>query len=187
LCLLKLKLESISKPDQLLLADNELIRINPNLPIRLDVDDFEKAFASARGIHGRDLSGEQALALAEAVALHQGTLIEGCYEDWCLCERERLLDMNLTMLEKLIGYCEAQGEYEQGMSYGDSLLRYDSAHECAHRAMMRLKYKSGDRTGALRQYQRCEKALMSELGVEPSSRTKELNEKIRNDESLELF
>ena len=49
------------------------------------------------------------------------------------------------------------------------------------RALMWLRYLSGDRTGALRQYERCVAALTSDLHVAPSNRTNALCEKIRAD------
>jgi DNA-binding SARP family transcriptional activator len=46
---------------------------------------------------------------------------------------------------------------------------------------MRIHYRSGDRTAALRQYQRCSDALREELDVAPSARTHELYRRIRDD------
>ncbi|MBK6795288.1 MAG: hypothetical protein IPG76_00385 [Acidobacteria bacterium] len=47
--------------------------------------------------------------------------------------------------------------------------------------MMRLRYLSGDRTGALRQFRRCKEALAKELDVEPSGRTASLYQQILQD------
>ena len=33
---------------------------------------------------------DRARSLEDAVSLYQGDLLEGCYEDWCIYERERL-------------------------------------------------------------------------------------------------
>jgi hypothetical protein len=46
---------------------------------------------------------------------------------------------------------------------------------------MRLRYLAGDRTGALRQFERCAAALDSELDVLPSRATVHLYEQIRGD------
>ena len=59
------------------------------------------------------------------------------------------------------------------------ILRYDRARERTHRQLMRLLYMSGDRTGALRQYERCVSALREELGVQPDKLTLALYEEIR--------
>ena len=54
--------------------------------------------------------------------------------------------------------------------------------ERTHRRMVRIYYKSGERTAALRQYERCVEALNDELGVEPARETVELYEQICNDQ-----
>ena len=46
---------------------------------------------------------------------------------------------------------------------------------------MRLHYLSGDRTGALRQYEHCVVALDKELNIKPSARTLALQECILSD------
>src|SRR4029079_12889056 len=56
------------------------------------------------------------------------------------------------------------------------------ARERAHRQMMRLYHAAGDRTAALRQYQRCVAALQAELGVRPAVRTVTLWEKLQADD-----
>ena len=63
-----------------------------------------------------------------------------------------------------------------------TILRYDRASERTYRRLMLMQYKAGDRTGALRQYERCVAALNEELGVKPERRTRELYGIIRNDE-----
>ena len=117
--------------------------------------------------------------LQEAVQLYQGDLLEGCYQDWCLYERERLQNIYLTALDRLICYSEANQLYEQALSYAMEVLRYDATRERTHRQIMRLHFAIGDRSASIRQYQRCVTALKSELDVSPSARTKALFERIQ--------
>ena len=77
--------------------------------------------------------------------------------------RERLQNMYLGMLEQLMDYYELRREYERALVYGGRLLQQDRARECVHVRVMRLRYLSGDRIGALRRYQRCVEALDQEL------------------------
>jgi DNA-binding SARP family transcriptional activator len=164
-----------------LLAEQEWVQFNENSGIWIDVAVFEQASVSARGISGDQLSPDCTEALRMAVQIYRGDLLEGCYEDWCLFERERLQNMYLAMLDKLLQCCEAHQEYEAGLAYGQKVLRNDRARERTHRQIMRLYYLAGNRTDALRQYQRCVAALHEELGVKPSRRTVELYEWIRAD------
>jgi DNA-binding SARP family transcriptional activator len=162
-------------------VEHDWIILNSQSDIWSDVAVFEEAFASVQGIPGKDLSDDNAKTLKLVADLYRGDLLDAWYQDWCLFERERLQNIYLAMLDKLIAYCGVRGEYDAGVTYGYALLSFDGARERTHRALMQLKYMAGDRTGALRQYQRCVTALAEELGVEPDDRTRYLYERIRTD------
>ena len=51
---------------------------------------------------------------------------------------------------------------------------------------MRLLYLAGDRTGALRQFERCVTALKEELNAPPTERTIALYEQIRTNQLTDL-
>lgn len=176
-----LDLGAPSAAQSVLLVDPEWIQLNPEGDMWLDVAEFERAFTLTQGLPGKELDRSQAQTLERAVSLYQGDLLEGCYQDWCLYERERLQHLYLAMLDKLMDYCAACQEYEAGLAYGSRILRYDRARERTHRRLMHLYYLAGDRTEALRQYERCAAALAEELGVEPAQQTKALYAQIRAD------
>ncbi len=161
----------------LLAAGTESVAFHPEIDIWTDVMVFEQAGKLAQG--ATEIDESIAHKLRQSVQLYQGDLLEGWYQDWCLYERERLQHLYFKMLEKLTAYCESHRQYEEGMSYAEIILHYDPAGERAHQQLMRLKYLTGDRTGALRQYECCVKALREELGVSPSLPTKQLCEQIR--------
>lgn len=165
------------------LIENEpdWIRISREANYHLDVAEFEQAFSRARGIPGQELEAEVAAGLERAAALYRGDLLEGWYSDWCIFERERLQNTWLAILDKLMSYCENRQDYETGMAYGMRVLRNDRAREQTHRRLMRMAYLAGDRTGALRQYERCAQALKEELGVRPSRRTEQLHRLVQSD------
>jgi DNA-binding SARP family transcriptional activator len=167
--------------DRALLLESDWVQINPEAGLRLDVTAFEQAFEITRGMAGQHLDVRCAQMLQNAVQLYRGDLLEGWYQDWCIYERERLQNMYLTMLDKLIVYCEVRQDYDTGLGYVNCILRYDPAYERAHRYLMRLHYLAGDRTAALRQYERCVNALEHELGVRPTKTTVALYEQIRAD------
>ncbi len=162
-------------------VDAAWVQLNRQSGLWLDVDVFECAYNSARSRSGPDLKDSEAQCLMDAVGLYRGDLLEGWYQDWCLFERERLQNMYFEMLEKLMAYCETHDRYEDGLDYGARILRSDRARERTYRALMRLYYLSGNRTAALREYERCEAALREELGVAPSHSTQDLRLQILND------
>ena len=161
---------------------DEWIGINPAAPIDLDVAQFESAFARTRGVATQAVEPAAMQAIADAVQLYQGGLLEGCYLDWCLFERERLQQIYFVMLDKLMDCCEVHHEWERGLMYGSLILRLDLARERTHRRMMRLYCLAHDRTGALRQFERCRQALDTELGVAPSRQTVALYQQICQDQ-----
>ena len=168
--------------DRVFNVEADLVSFNAHSEIWLDVALFEQAFSLVREVAGDLLDAAQAQTLGQAIQLYHGDLLEGWYQDWCLCERERLQTNYLIMLDKMMSYCEAHEKYETGLAYGLRVLRYDRARESTHRRLMRLHCLAGDRTAALRQYERCVGALNEELGVKPSRLTVALYDQIRLDE-----
>lgn len=165
-----------------LMVDHDWLSLNPCSNLWTDVADFERAFSTAEGIPGRQLDTETARGLKDAVTLYHDDLLPGYYQDWILFERERLQNMYLLMLDKLIVYLQFRGEYEVAQGYGAIILRYDPARERTHRQLMHLYALAGDRTAALRQFERCTHALKQELGVKPERKTVELYERIKSDQ-----
>lgn len=172
--------------EPLLLIEADWIKLNVNAPYWLDVRVFEEAFTLVQNIRGKDLDHNQAQMLHQSVQFYVGDFMEGCYSDWCLLERERLKNMYLAMLDKLMYYHEFHQDYERGISYGIEALRHDSAREQTHWRLMRLYYLAGYRTEALRQFEQCETILYEELKVKPAKRTLELLEQIRSDQVVSL-
>ena len=129
---------NLSAKDKVVLADPEWVSLNPDASLWLDLDVFQRAAHAAQGVAGATLSPGQAGALREAVDLHGEGLLAGCYQEWCLCERERLQQTYITLLDKLMSYAESVQAYEDGLAYGERILRCDRARERTHRHMMRL-------------------------------------------------
>jgi hypothetical protein len=109
-------------------------------------------------------------------------LLEGCYEEWCVLERERIEGMMVTMLDKLMDYCDVHALYELGAEYGERILLHDRANERVYRKLMRMHYLNGDRAAAMRQYERCKAVLLEELNIEPAMDTRLLYERIKSDQ-----
>jgi DNA-binding SARP family transcriptional activator len=157
------------------------IQCNPEIDLWLDVDAFEKSYRDTEAVPGDDLSSGQIETLREAVELYSGDLLENLYEEWCLYERERLQHLYFAMLDKLTTYHEAHRNFELAKSFAERILYHDRAREYTHRQLMRLRYLSGDRTGAIRQYESCSRALHEDLDIEASDATVRLYEQIRTD------
>lgn len=173
---------ALNSDTNVLMVDHDWLSLNPCSNLWTDVADFERAFSAAEGIAGRQLDADKARDLKDAVTLYNDDLLPGYYQDWILFERERLQNMYLLMLDKLIVYLQFRGEYEVAQGYGATILRYDPARERTHRQLMHLFSLAGDRTSALRQFERCAQSLKQELGVKPERKTVELYERIKSDQ-----
>lgn len=138
----------------------------------LDVAAFEAALARA----GRDGVGNSIAALQEAAALYAGDLLAGCYDEWILGERERLLQRYLVTLARLAELLEVRGDQVRAIGYAEELLRHDPLREETYRLLMRLHDGIGDRARALRVYHACAATLERDLGIEPSEATREAYE-----------
>ncbi len=167
--------------NRLLTLDSDWVQLNSVDFLALDVNVVEQAVDACREIRGVDLTDTQRAQLENAVRIYHGDLLEGWYQDWCLSERERLQNYYLTALNKLVGCCDARGWIDSGLAHAERILRCEPTEEQAHYHIMHLHWIAGRRTQALRQYQRCEKILMQELGVQPSERTKMLHTNIRKE------
>lgn len=167
-----------------ILAEHDYVTLRSQECLWLDVAEYETTCTACAKVRSSDLTVEQTDALLKAVELYRGDLLEGCYQDWCLCERERLKNIYLNTLNKLLGYSAKHGDLETGVLIGGQILSIDNVSELTHQKLMKLYYLAGDRPSALRQYTRCRQALQEELGVKPSKSTVELYEQIRNDKLL---
>jgi len=119
--------------------------------------------------------------LRRAVGLYAGDLLEGigirdgAFEEWLLQERQRMRNLEIGTLKKLLGLERG----EEAIATARHLLALDPLQEEAHRALMRLQAAAGEIGTALRQYDTCRDTLKRELGVEPSEETEALHRRIR--------
>jgi DNA-binding SARP family transcriptional activator len=170
----------IRKSQPIFLADMQSLKVSQT-EIWLDVAAFEMASLQLRDVPGQKMTDANADAVNTAVQFYRGDLLEGWYQDWCLFERERLRNLYLLMLDKLMVYSEDRKQHEAGLEFGERILRLDRAHERTYQAMMRLHYGAGDRAGAIRVFQRCATALQEELGIVPGRQTMQILDQIRAD------
>jgi DNA-binding SARP family transcriptional activator len=187
LWMLQRALGSDSDEDQpkILVVDSQWVNLDYRAISHVDIIELEDAFELVRDVPGHEFTPRQRTIAQKAVSLYHSSLLEGWYQDWCLFERQRLETIYLILLQKLMSHCAAIGKYEEGIWYGHRILACDSAREQTHRQMMELYAQSGDRTSALRQYERCVSVLRKELDVGPSLHTNALVARIRADDTAQ--
>jgi len=138
---------ALGSPGSLVLT-GDTVALWPGHPcVTTDVEEFERSAETA--------VAEADVALAErALTAYRGDLLpHDLYEPWCEAPRERLAALRRELLR-------LTGRWEQ-------LVALDPADEDAQVALIRRSLEEGDRPGALRQYERLERALAAELGLKP--------------------
>jgi len=173
-------LECLDSPAQpYLLTGRSTLAFNTTALYWFDVEVFERR--ATFGLTGPVPCAEAHLqALEEALDLYCGDLLEGCYDDWCLAERERLQLLLLRVLKRLQRHYRLCGAFEAAMSCGHRLLALDPLQEDVHRELMRCYMEAGQRPLALEQFQRCRETLRQELHIEPMPETWRLYRQIRD-------
>jgi DNA-binding SARP family transcriptional activator len=160
-------------PPGALVAGADTVALDP-AAVDVDVVAFE-----------RDIAEGTPAALAAGAARYQGDLLAGLsvaaapeFDDWLLGERERLRELALEGLAKLLAHRRSTGVAEAAIETALRLLALDPLQEPAHRTLMRLYADAGRRGAALRQYQQCVAILQRELGAEPEAETQQLYQQI---------
>src|SRR5258708_2942028 len=158
-----------------LMYKDQFYQINPVVTIQTDVDKFVFLWQA-----GRQASPTEAVALYErACNLYTGPfLVEDIYADWSFIRREQLSQMYLSMCRALVNHHLEIAHYEDVVKWADTILKENCCDEAAQRQLMRAYAAEGRRSEAVRQYQRCERVLLEELGVPPMPETTNLLEAI---------
>lgn len=157
-------------PNRMLDVNAKTVQWRPDAAFTLDVAEFETAAGDLDSLH----------SLCRAVELYRGDLLPSCYDEWIIPERERLLQLFTTALNRIIFMLESQRDYSNAIHYAQIFLRHAPVHEEIYRRLMRLYALSGDRAGALHTYHTCATVLERELNVEPCADTRQAYEQILN-------
>jgi DNA-binding SARP family transcriptional activator len=140
------------------------LRWQPDAPMWLDVEQFERALAGGQ--------------FEEAVQLYAGELLEGRYDEWLTDERERLAGLYADALERLARRHELDRRWPEAIRSAERLVAHDPLREESHRLLIQLCRASGDRARAVRAYHACAATLERELGITPSPGTRAVYESL---------
>lgn len=148
-----------------LLANREAIALVPDVSFWVDV-------------HALHTAMKQPVS-PESLPLYRDELLRDCYDEWVLPLRQQWQEKFVVWLWQGAQLAHAQTAYQQAITLGQHLLVVEPAHEQAYQLLMHCYHALGDRSAALRQYDRCVQLLNQELGVKPSSQTVELLQRIK--------
>jgi DNA-binding SARP family transcriptional activator len=123
-------------------------------------------------------------SLEQAAALYRGDLLDGFvvdeepFEEWLLQEREKLRDLAMEALARLLQHQRVEGTAMAAIQTARHLLALDPLQEIVHRLLMHLFLQVGRPDEALNQYQFCSRVLKRELNLEPEGETTQLRDTI---------
>ena len=155
-----------------ILCKDQVYQLNPSVALQSDVDEFLALYQA----------GQQASSSAAAVVLYEEAcrlytgpfLAEDLYTDWSAMQREELSQAYVAMCGKLAEFNLENGRYKEAATWATAILKVDQCDEEAYCQLIRTYAAEGRRSDALRQYQRCQRVLAEELGVQPTPETQKL-------------
>ena len=173
-------LEKIDHKSEYILFKDECYYLNPEIEIKLDVEEFRKTWRKAQSIeHNKNLS-TAVIEYERAAEIYKGDFLEDeIYGDWSSLDRENLKEMYLIILEKISANHVLKGNHSETVRLCELILEKDNCRENIYQRMMESYYRGGQRDRALKTFQKCKNVLGIELEVKPSNHTIELYKKIK--------
>jgi DNA-binding SARP family transcriptional activator len=165
-----------------LLVERETLGLAQDSSLLLDLRLVEAVSKRVGGRRGEPLvdqvDAELLEQLEQATRLVRGPFLAGFslrdsqfFDDWTRQQREYWHLRVHQLFDTLSRLCEGAGEVERALETVSRWLGFDPLHEEGYRRLMRLRFSSGDRVGALRAYTTCRDVLASELELEPEPET----------------
>ena len=148
-----------------LVLDRDRIGFRDDAALRLDVDEVAELVRRGR--------------LAEAAHAGAGELLPGLDDGWVLEARDAHRRSMLDLLETLARRAGAEGRVDEAVGWTRRQLVLDPDADEPVRRLMVLLDAAGDRTGAVRAYERHVDRLARELRTEPGEELTHLAEELR--------
>lgn len=163
-----------------ILFQNDCYFLNPELTLWADYEMFMEYYQTGRRHEQQGQNAEAVRAYEMAETLYQGVFLpEDQYEEWTENTRQSLQSAYLSLLDCLSRYYLEHGDYAGCIAACNKMLAVDSCFEEAHVRLMCCYSRQGQTQLALRQYDRCVRALEAELDVPPMPETEALYERLR--------
>jgi DNA-binding SARP family transcriptional activator len=158
-----------------------VLRVDPS---QFDVACFDRLVAEAASVDPRTAARK----LRAALGLWRGpALADLAYEPFARAEIARLEEVRLAALEQRIDADLALGRHAELVGELEALVTEQPLRERLRSQLMLCLYRSGRQAEALGTYQAARRALVDELGIEPSRKLRELHQAIlQQDPRLDL-
>ena len=148
-------------------AGTERLTLSPQVGLAIDSVEFEALVRPVLDTRAESLDDDAVARLERAVSLHRGLLLESCHDEWVLGDRTRLENLYLTALDYLLIHYGARGELGAVGKYGELALAIEHRIAAAREDLVE------------RQFERCRRLLVEELGADPMPETVALYARLR--------
>jgi DNA-binding SARP family transcriptional activator/class 3 adenylate cyclase len=156
--------------DRYLLATREAVALAGPDQVWTDVGEFEQLLTEGQ--------------LEDALELARGELLADLDDEWVYERRDEHRASVVALLERMAAAAEASADLAAAVAFTRRQVALDPLSEEAHRELIHRLAANGDRSAALTTYRRLTDRFASELGIVPSSVTRELVERIRAAETM---
>jgi len=146
----------------------------------VDADDLVTAHLTGRSAERAGDPRGAIDAYRTAVGTYRGAYLEEDEgEEWALATRERLREVFIDSAQRLAILLGASGGGDEATAVMERAIGADPLREDLYEALMRTHLAAGRRSHALAVYERCARALRSELGSAPGTAIQRLQEQAR--------
>ncbi|MBP8110236.1 MAG: hypothetical protein KAZ38_21645 [Caldilineaceae bacterium] len=129
--------------------------------------------------------------MRQAIDLYRGPFLESVVsidspdlESWLTTNRRHYQGLVVQFVGHLHHNFEREGDLAQAQAYAQHQLTLEAWNEDAHRALMRIFLRQGQRAAAMHQYENCRRIMAEALDAEPSEETQTLYQRIRAQEVI---
>jgi DNA-binding SARP family transcriptional activator len=104
-----------------------------------------------------------------ALAVLTTEFLPDWYEDWMVTAAEAWRQLRMHGLEALAGHLVAAGRYSEAIEAALAAVSADPMRESARVALIRAHLAEGNRSEAMREFDRYSRLVSAELGLEPTA------------------
>lgn len=141
---------------------------------------FESSLTKANEALTHDEQEHSVDLLQKALNLYAGAFLTSDMDQpWTMAVRERLRGKYVRHLCRLVDHHEQEGAWDRAIGLCIKGLEVDLLAEPFYRSLMRCYLHTDRKAEAAEVYQRCQRKLLNNLGVEPSAATKAIYRALR--------
>lgn len=155
--------------DNVILYEDDIYRINPEVNVWCDAVVFERYVTQAKMLPYSDVHADD--LYRKAIAYYQGEFLPSLDAEWITPRREALYEMYIAALIGAGQCARARGDYTEAVGLFKRALKTDPFREEAHRALLSCYASMGEVSRVFKHFDLMKSRFMDELGVLPSPET----------------